>query len=135
MNKDPGERLMDMVAGWSVFIDKEYTDEKECNRVGDLYQQAGILGFRDPDEEDIRTFLIEQVLPVLMGERTDGAAAATEAAAGYGPPGIDSPELARLLRMSAWDLLRLPAEERDRILRLQAEVIAPYYEALSGDKD
>jgi hypothetical protein len=69
--KSPYNRLLDMIAGWSEFAQQEgeRDSEEAVDAICDLYQEAGAIAFKpsqslEEAEAEIRTFLIERVLPV-----------------------------------------------------------------------
>ena len=71
--KTPHARLLDMLAGWSEYVEADvYRDAEGVNdRIADLYQEAGALGLEPLNpvdansDEVIRAFIIDRVLPVL----------------------------------------------------------------------
>jgi len=75
--KTPSVRLLDLLAGWSAFV----SDEEEngavdpalsAEEIGALYQSAGELGetgrgiSRNEEEEAVRTFVEQRLLPLLL---------------------------------------------------------------------
>jgi len=84
---DPATRLLDMIAGWSQFVQRDLTDVEqdaggEVRRVCDLYGRTGEFAFSDAlarasggeTEAALRGFLVEHVLPVLLGRDAAGTA-------------------------------------------------------------
>ena len=74
-NKTPGTRLLDMLSGWSQFVDAEEEVTDTCLSAEDiatLYQQAGEMVFDLPEsdvlteKQAVRAFVIERVLPILL---------------------------------------------------------------------
>lgn len=66
-------RLLDLLAGWGIFVDEGYDLPQEVEKIGDLYQEAGILfvdddGLLPIDKEVIKKFVMEKVLPLILGE-------------------------------------------------------------------
>lgn len=64
--KDSHERLMDMLGGWeSVVGHQPNTTQSEVDPIGDLYQEAGQ---KDMTDEEVKSFLIDKVFPVMCGK-------------------------------------------------------------------
>lgn len=66
--KTPVIRLMDMLAGWADFCGAESKKSYYENEmpIGNLYQLAGQKSLVGMKEEEIRAFLIDKVLPLIM---------------------------------------------------------------------
>lgn len=78
--KTPHNRLMDMIAGWASFAERDeergYPDAPGVNdAIYGLYQDAGALGLEENNpveeeaEETIRAFVVSRVLPLLLQGR------------------------------------------------------------------
>ncbi len=74
-SKSPRNRLLDMMAGWAEYTDKDaedgFEDAPNVNeKIHALYQDAGALGFDSgiTAEQEVRDFVLNKVLPVLMGK-------------------------------------------------------------------
>ena len=80
-NNIPHRKLLDMLAGWSHFIDgdvdindgSEGITEQEQDAVAQLYQDAGNITADDaeykeeePSRERVEKFLLEKVLPFIL---------------------------------------------------------------------
>lgn len=82
MVKTPWNRLLDLTYGWYQFVEAEESREEEpltddklpAQELFDLYQLLGELAFQEaedgtllPDtDEEIRVFLNEKILPLLL---------------------------------------------------------------------
>jgi hypothetical protein len=78
---DPVINLMDMLAGWNAYVinpaDIPATGRipaairrrgrSKSDQIGDLYQAAGNLN--NPSNDDIRAFVINRIIPVILGDQ------------------------------------------------------------------
>jgi hypothetical protein len=55
--KDAHTRLMDMLWGWCM-------EEDDSPHIGELYEQVGEM--ENPTDDDIRAFVQEKVIPLLL---------------------------------------------------------------------
>ena len=74
--KTPVTRLLDMLAGWSEYIEHEngkYPDTLSNEQIGALYQEAGAIAERDygdieNEQNAVCRFVTERVIAALLKE-------------------------------------------------------------------